>query len=319
MKTVRVHFTDYYGTKPEDIWAYRILCRNYDVTLDPKDPEYVIDGGLGTDHLDYPRAVKIVIIGESYVPDFNLFDYAVGFDDMTFGDRYLRLPLFAFYAKFRELCALPRLAESELVPLAKREFCSFVVSNDDGDPLRLEFFRRLSEYKPVASGGKLFNNVGGRVPDKNAFIAKYKFNIAFENSTVPGYTTEKVMEPLAARSVPVYYGNPRIADDFDPACMVRVASRDDVERAVEEIVALDRDDRAYLEKLAAPTFTHPVGWYEERFEGFLRHVFDQPFDAARRLNAFGYQTNIRNRAAQARKVYYLTHPGKLIKRIRHAV
>jgi len=321
MKMVRVHFTDYYGTKPEDIWAYRLLKRHYDVVIDTKNPEYVIDGGLGMDHLDYPNAIKIVIIGESYVPDFNQFDYAIGFDDLTFGDRYLRLPLFAFYSQFRDLSSRPsafNLQPATCDALAHREFCSFVVSNDDGDPMRLEFFKRLSKYKPVASGGKLFNNVGGCVPDKNAFIAKYKFNIAFENSTVLGYTTEKVMEPLAVRSVPIYYGNPRIEDDFDPACMVRVKSREDVERAVEEIIRLDRDDEAYLAKLSAPTYRHPFDWYEARFEAFLRNIFDQPFDSARRLNAFGYQTNIRNRARQARKVYLLTHPGKIIKRIRHA-
>ena len=316
MKTVRVHFTDYYGTRPENTWAYRLLQRHYDVVLDARNPEYIIDGGLGMDHLDYPDAVKIVIIGESYVPDFNQFDYAVGFDDLTFGDRYLRLPLFAFYSQFRELCSLPSPSSADLAPLARREFCSFVVSNDDGDPTRLEFFKRLSKYKPVASGGKLFNNVGGRVPDKNAFISRYKFNIAFENSTVPGYTTEKVMEPLAVRSVPIYYGNPRIGEDFDPACMVRLASRDDMDRAIEEIVALDRDDDAYLAKLSVPTFRHPFGWYEARFEEFLRIVFDQPLESAHRLNAFGYQTNIRNRAEQARKFYLFTHPGKLLKRLR---
>lgn len=318
MKTVRVHFTDYYGTPPENIWAYRLLKRHYDVVIDPKNPEYIIDGGLGTDYLDYPNAVRIVIVGESYVPDFNQFDYAVGFDDLTFGDRYLRLPLFAFYSQFRDLCSQPSPSPSALASLAQRAFCSFVVSNDDGDPTRLEFFRRLSKYKPVASGGKLFNNVGGRVPDKNAFIARYKFNIAFENSTVPGYTTEKVMEPLAVRSVPIYYGNPRIDADFDPACMVRLASRDDMERAVEEIIELDRDDDAYLAKLSAPTFRHPFAWYESQFDAFLRNVFDPPLESARRLNAFGYQTNIRHRALQARNAYFLTHPGKLIKRIRHA-
>ena len=261
--------------------------------------------------------MRIVFVGESCVPDFNQFDYAVGFDDLTFGDRYLRIPLFARYGDFRRLCSLPPLAPADEGTLLNRGFCSFVVSNDDGDPARVEFFRRLSKYRPVASGGKILNNVGGRVPDKSAFIAQYKFNIAFENSVVPGYTTEKVMEPLAVRSVPVYYGNPRIDADFDLACMVRVASRDDMDRAIEEIVRLDRDDEAYLAKLAAPTFVHPFAWYEARLTDFLRHIFDQPLDAARRLNAYGYQTNIRHRADCARKFYLWTHPGKLLKKMRH--
>lgn len=314
MKTVRVKFSDFYGTPPENIWEYRILRRYYNVEIVDRDPEYVLDGGLGTEHLRDPHAIRIVRVGESYVPDFNQFDYAIGFDHLEFDDRYLRLPLFAYYPQFRGLCELPALSSlPDFGSLARREFCSFVVSNEDGDPMRVEFFRRLSKYKPVASGGKLLNNVGGRVPDKSAFIAKYKFNIAFENSSVPGYTTEKVMEPLAVRSVPIYYGNPRIAEDFDVGCMVRVAGREDVERAVEEIVALDRDDDAYLAKLAAPSAVRGIGYYEERLTAFLRNIFDPPVSEARRLNDYGYQTNIRRRALKAQKVYTLTHPGRWFK------
>ena len=146
-----------------------------------------------------------------------------------------------------------------------------------------------------------------------AFIAKYKFNIAFENSVVPGYTTEKAMEALAARSVPIYYGNPRIAEDFNPDCLVRVADRADVERAVEEIVALDRDDDAYLRKCAIDPLVHPVAWYDERLEKFVRSIFDRSLSDARRLNAYGYQTNIRRRALKTQKVYTLTHPGRWFK------
>jgi len=318
MKTVRVKFADYYGKDPAGTWAYRILCSFYDVELVDRSPDYLIDGGLGTDHLDYPDAVKIVFIGESCCPDFNLFDYAVGFDDLSFGDRYLRVPLYAFYESFKGLCGRSGVA-ADPSALLRRGFCSFVVSNADGDPMRVEFFRRLSRYKPVASGGRLFNNVGGPVADKYDFISKYKFNIAFENSVVPGYTTEKVMEPLSVGSVPIYYGNPRIEDDFNPGCMVRVASRDDVERAVEEVVALDRDDDAYLAKTAAPTFVHPFEWHERRLTEFLRGIFDRPLDEARRLNDYGYQTNLRRRAAKARNLYDLTHPGRMLKRIKHAL
>lgn len=313
MKKVRVKFADYYGKAYEGIWAYQILRRFYDVEVVDRSPDYLIDGGLGSEYLDYPDAVKIVFIGESYCPDFNHFDYAVGFDDLSFGDRYLRVPLYAFYKAFRRLCS-----RSESLPpeaLLQRGFCSFVVSNADGDPMRVEFFKRLSKYKQVASGGRLFNNVGGPVADKYDFISRYKFNIAFENSVVPGYTTEKVMEPLSVGSVPIYYGNPRIEDDFNPGCMVRVASRDDVERAVDEIVALDRDDGAYLAKCAAPTFVHPFEWHERRLADFLRNIFDRPPREARRLNAYGYQTNIRHRATKARDLYLLTHPGSMIKRL----
>lgn len=312
-KHIRIKFTDFYGLTGENNPFYPILSELYEVELSER-PDYIIDGGLGVEHLNYD-CIKILFVGESYVPDFNLFDYALGFDHLSFGDRYLRFPLFAFYDSFKRLSddssrQFAHCADKFL----RRDFCSFVVSNADGDPLRLEFFKRLSKYKPVASGGKLFNNVGGRVPDKLAFLAKHKFNIAFENSAVPGYTTEKVMEPLVAGSVPIYYGNPLIDCDFNPACMVRVASRDDVERAVEEIIALDRDDAAYLGRLAAPKLVHDRVWYEAQLKDFFRSIFDRPLASARRLNDWGYQLNIRKRAVKAQKLYRLTHPAKWFRR-----
>jgi len=297
MKRLRVRFADFPGQDPENTWLYGLLSRHYELEMS-ETPDYLIDGGLGNEHLRYPDCIRIVFVGESYVPDFNLFDYAMGFDFLEFGDRYLRLPLFATYGEFRyleELRARPPSDEQ----LLNRGFCSFVVSNEDGDPARIEFFRRLSKYKRVSSGGKLLNNVGGRVPDKDAFLAKHKFNIAFENSCVPGYTTEKVMQPLAVHSVPIYYGNPRIGEDFEPSCMVRVSSRADMDRAIEEIVALDRDDAAYLKKVRAEGPRQGAGWYEDRALSFLCAIIDRPLAAARRLNDYGYQVNIRQRARRA--------------------
>lgn len=316
MKRIKVKFIDYYGREPKDLLIYQILTKFYEVELSD-EPDYVIDGGLGREYVNYD-CVKLIVIGESYVPDFNEFDYAIGFDHLQFGDRYLRFPLYAMYEPYKYL--VEKSAETiDSRALLNREFCSFVVSNDEGDPMRIEFFKRLSKYKQVASGGKLFNNVGGRVPDKMAFIAKYKFNIAFENSCVPGYTTEKVMEPMAARSLPIYYGNPLIAEDFNPAAMVHVASRDDMERAIEEIIALDKDDDAYLKRLSAPAIVHPYTWHEARLTEFLRYIFDQPLEKAKRLNDYGYQINIRRRLHRLWNMYEWTSPARIMKRIKKGI
>lgn len=297
MKRIKLKFLDCWGGHvPEEDLYYKLLSQWYDVELS-EAPDYVIDEGLGHEHTDrkYDDCVKIVSIGENLSPDFNSFDYAIGFDPLSFGDRYLRMPLYAFYAEFaklRDRTAFQPTREE----LLNRDFCSFVVTNGGrGDPLRTEFFHRLSKYKKVNSGGAYLNNVGGRVKDKNAFCARHKFNIAFENSVSPGYTTEKVMQPLTVHSVPIYYGNPDVGRDFREECLVRVKNREDVERAVEEIVYLDTHDEAYLEKVTAPCLVHPVEWYEAQLESFLRTIFDPPKEAARRLVRQGMQPVYRNR------------------------
>ena len=80
---------------------------------------------------------------------------------------------------------------------------------------RIGFFKELSKYKKVDSGGKVLNNVGGCVEDKLEFIKDYKFVISFENSAHPGYTTEKIVDPLAMNCIPIYWGNPYVARDFN--------------------------------------------------------------------------------------------------------
>lgn len=312
MKKIKLKFTDYYGLRPEDIYYYQLLKGRYDIEIS-ETPDYIIDGGPGREHLDYPNCVKIATLGENYAPDFNQFDYALGFDPITFGDRYLRFPLFATYPEFARLFEPPAIAPEKLL---QREFCSFVVSNSDGDPLRAEFFHRLSKYKKVLSGGRFLNNVGGRVPDKDAFCAGCKFNIAFENSVVPGYTTEKIVQAYSAHTLPVYYGNPAIGDDFVPESMVQVKSRDDVERAVEEIIALDRDDDAYLKRLLTPPSVHPKAWYDERATGFFCHIFDQPLESAHRLVQNGLQVWVRDEYAKLWRLYDKTHPVQLIRKLR---
>jgi len=136
---------------------------------------------------------------------------------------------------------------------------------------------------------------------------------------VPGYTTEKIMQPLSVGSVPIYYGNPLIAEDFRPDCFVHLASRADMDRAIDEIVALDRDDAAYLRKVRAPMLVHDFAWHEERLTAFLRNIFDPPLEEARRLNAYGYQVNIRRRLKRLWNFYELTSPARLVKRIRRKI
>ncbi len=301
MKLIKVKFVDWYiGFKPEDELIYQLLTKHYDVQLDNDSPDYIIDGGLGKEHLNYD-CIKILRVGENIVPDFNLFDYAIGFDPIVFSDRYIRIPLYVSYHSFSALTKRDIPSPDKLL---SREFCSIVVSNGGGDPMRINFFQRLNKNKVIASGGRYLNNVGGPVADKLAFCAKYKFNIAFENSRSLGYTTEKVMEPLCIHSIPIYYGNPDSAADFNKDCMVLVENEDDVERAVEEIIYLDTHDEAYLAKCFA-TPVKPDRNYESyctQLDGFLKHIFEQPLSDACRLNRYGFQPVYRKRLQRINKI-----------------
>ena len=299
-RKIKVRFVDFWpGFVPSEWSIYKILSKKYEL-IEVEKPDYLFDGGMGFHHLKYGNCIKIVKSSENIVPDFNCFDYGMGFYSLAFDDRYIRLPSYAFYKEYKKL-HLHNLPNDDA--LLNRKFCSFVVSNSVGDIMREKFFKRLSQYKRVDSGGKWMNNVGGPVKDKNEFLRGYKFNICFENSSSPGYTTEKLIEALAANTVPIYYGDPYVGKDFNEGCMIRLNSEEDIEKAVEEIVRLDNDDEAYLAKCKTACLVHndPM-YFEDMCAEFLEHIIEQPIEKARRLNTYGYQATQR----------YYTRPALLL-------
>lgn len=290
--TIKIKFTgfpDYHN--PREQPYYQFLSSRYTV-VECNEPDYVIDGGQSFEHVKYD-AVKILICSENEIPDFNAYDYAISSTVLDIGDRHMRMPWCAFSPHYRFLEERPKLSPEKLL---SRKFCSFVVSNAEfGDPLRMKFFRELSKYKKVDSGGRFLNNIGGPVNDKDAFCRGYKFNIAFENSSSLGYVTEKIVDSYHASSIPIYYGDPTIETDFRKESMVYVRGEGDIERSVEEIIRLDGDDDAYLEMVNAPCL--PEGRttmdYHNDLQQFLSHIFDQPLTAARRLCPYGHQAMMR--------------------------
>ena len=132
-----------------------------------------------------------------------------------------------------------------------------MVSNRKGD-VRDRFFELLSKYKRVDSAGRWLNNIGGTVSDKLKFIASYKFSIAFENGSHPGYTTEKIFEPMLVDSLPIYWGNPLVNLDFNPRSFVNYYDHNSLDALVDWVIELDRNDDLYCQHLAAVVSQQPV-------------------------------------------------------------
>ena len=175
--------------------------------------------------------------------------------------------------------------------LLDRNFCSMVVSNNrHASPHRERFFKLLSEYKQVDSGGKLWNNIGGPVVDKLEFVSQYKFNIAFENSAVHGYTTEKIMEPMTVNTLPIYWGNPMVCKEFNADSFVNVNDFTSMEDAVQHIVDLDNDDSKYLQMIKAQKVLDIdiINWQESLLT-FLSNIIVKPLNDAKYLTPFGVQ------------------------------
>ena len=287
MRTLKIQFVDFwYGFDPNNNFITNALNRDHKIVV-TDTPDYLFFSVFGYSHLKY-NCVKIMFVGENIVPDFNLCDYAMGFDYLTFGDRYMRLPLFLTCFNFKDLLQEKKWGAEKLL---NRKFCSIVVSNINlSNSIRERFFRLLSEYKQVDSGGRQWNNVGGPVQDKQEFISNYKFNIAFENSAVRGYTTEKIMDAMTANTLPIYWGNPWIGKDFNERSFINVNAFSSLEEAVQRIVELDTNDEQYLNIMKEPWVEDlSIFNWENKLKVFLTNIIEKPLTEARYLVDDGIQ------------------------------
>jgi hypothetical protein len=137
----------------------------------------------------------------------------------------------------------------------KKEFCAMVVSQANSQK-RIDFFHKLSKYKNVHSGGKLLNNVGGPVKNKIQFISDFKFTFAFENSSFPGYVTEKIYEPMFVDSIPIYWGSPLVHLDFNTKSFVNHHDFKNDDEVIDRIIELDNDKYKMADLLNESWFTN---------------------------------------------------------------
>lgn len=213
-------------------------------------PDLLFYSRCGTkEHYNYKDCVKIYYTGENDVPNFNECDYAISFYNIDFGKRHLRYPLYKLY-EFDMLQNPVLITDEEAV---KRPFCSVLLRNTNNcDPKRLEIIDAVDSYKPLAYGGPYRNNVGGSVEEKIPFISGYKFNLALENSIADGYVTEKIVEPMAASTVPVYWGCPTACKDFNPEAFINVNDFSTLDSFVKYLKKVDNDPDLYLKILRSP-------------------------------------------------------------------
>ena len=113
-----------------------------------------------------------------------------------------------------------------------------------------------SAHKKVDSGGRLLNNIGYNIErgseSKLKWMRNYKFSITFENASYPGYTTEKLMHALISDTIPIYWGDPLVANDFNPKAFVNCLDFHSYSEVVELIREIDHNDNLYREYLSQP-------------------------------------------------------------------
>jgi len=273
-KSIKIDFSDFWsGFDKTNNYFYNLLKQEFDVQINSQ-PDFLFFSIFGNSHQNY-KCQKIFYTGENIAPPLNYCQWSFSFDYLDDSRNY-RLPLYLLYDGYYELTREKKIEDW----MANRKFCNFVASNPNCQE-RNKFVEQLSKYKRIDSGGKWMNNVGFAVSNKRDFQSNYKFSIAFENNAYrpqhPGYTTEKIMEPMTVNSVPIYWGNPLIHKEFNTKSFVNFYEYEYLEQMIETIIDLDRNNDKYLEMLKTPWLVDniiPNDNREENIKSFLYKIFE---------------------------------------------
>jgi hypothetical protein len=280
MIKVRIDFCDFGPGYPKtDNFFYHLLRQRFEVQL-CDCPDFLIFADIGQHVHRLHNCVKIHYCVENFAPDFSICDYAFTCRKMD-DPRNLRLPCYAL-RDGRTL--LKDNEDPEQILAAKTKFCGFLAGYANKKTrVRNDFFHKLCQYKKVDSAGRALNNVGYRVPAgpvaKLEWLRSYKFNLAFENTTMPDYTSEKIVDAMQARAMPIYWGNPGVVREFNSKSFLNYFDFPNEDALLEKIIELDQDDAKYLEYLRQPYFhnNQPNEFFShERLLNQFEKIFTTP-------------------------------------------
>lgn len=254
MTSLRIAFCDTHIEFDADAWIWtRLLRRHHAVdVVSPRDrPDVLFYGDWGSDHRSFDGR-KIYWSGENMIPDFDQCDFALTSANLPSETRHLRVPT------WRQVIGDPgRLLVSSPPDISEFQrrpgFCAQVVSNPKG-LFRNRLFRRLGKRRPVSSGGRAFNNIGGPVADKRSFLRKHRFCLAIENSSSSGYVTEKLTDAFLAGCIPIYWGDPEVATDFNPRRFVNAHDFETLDDLCRRVLEVDDDPSLQASILNEPVF-----------------------------------------------------------------
>ncbi|MBN1688725.1 MAG: hypothetical protein JW893_06455 [Candidatus Omnitrophica bacterium] len=283
-KKIRIGFAKFpCGFNPDEWNVMRLLRQVYDfeITDQPDFLFYSIFDG------DMPRgrSIKIYWCLENLKPNFDECDWAFSqnYDEDIQNPKHYRFPIYMFVDLKKKAVDFDKLREE------KRKFCNFLYSHEV--PSRNDFFKKLSRYKRIDSPGRCMNNQAGFDPpgfmvswlgDRSwqertmLFLSRYKFTVAFENTSYPGYLSEKLYHPMLVNSIPIYWGNSRIDRDFNTKSFLNYHDYPNEEAFIERIIEVDKRDDLYEQYLKEPWWVGdepPQGASQKKLVQHFKKIF----------------------------------------------
>ncbi len=224
--------------------------------------DYILGDTFGP-VIEHFKGIRILHTGENHPIDLNRFDYCLT-HELREDDRCHRFPywqMHSLYAPFvRERLLTPKRITAEELLAEGRDFCAFVCRNPKGKE-RNALVRELMKHRKVSCGGPFMHNIGyelGKTLEaKRQFQNKHYFSMAFENEASPGYQTEKIVDAFLSYSIPIYWGNKHVGDEFNPKAFVNANDFRSRKALVSHILELSESPQDMAEMLSQPILQDP--------------------------------------------------------------
>lgn len=258
---------------------HRALGQAYEVTIARVGRDVQISSVFGTDPLPSvsgSRPLRVWWTGEARDPHGQIFDLHFGFRPTTIlGARWFRFPLWITYLDWWDQASPYHVGRmlAPRTPQPRPRFCNFIYASLPS--VRTEFFLRLNKARPVDSLGKALNNGGYRIlgrDGKMRVLEESTFTIAFENQIASGYVTEKLLEPLLAGSIPIYWGAAEAKTDFNPEAFIFADDFANFDELVAHVLKVSDSAEAIAALASAPPFRDNRIPYEQRPEFFVDRI-----------------------------------------------
>lgn len=266
-----------------------LLRKHFDVNLVKENPDILIYTLTNNSHLNFKNCLKIFHTEEpgfwnksnyfEYYPPHDRFGISAKDSDLLLSSYYidnennLRFPSFLLYyyqmVLDNRIPSFDYFFKDRLITEEKlfdRKFCCYIHRNNREDMFRIKFLKKLSKYKNI----DIISHLPGNSYGKTEFLKKnYKFCFGMENNSQDiifspnpknsnyidvGYTTEKIIEPFCSNTIPLYWGNPLIKNDFNNNMFINWHDYNDDECMIEKIIEADNNEDKYFSYLSGTVF-----------------------------------------------------------------
>ena len=244
--------------------------------------------------LDGRDRIFIFFCRECLEPDLTVFDYATTWNRKHIYSGRMIHNVPAIWNDRTDSLRINDLTREEAVKLLRdnKGFCNFIYSH--AADARDKFYHMLSGYKKIDSLGPYLHNTdtetSRNAPDWYDLSIEmkhgYKFSIAMENASCSGYTSEKLITSLHAHTVPIYWGDPDVAELVNPKAFINCNDYSSFEEVIKRVKEIDNDDDLWLDIVTQPWQTEEQQKLTlnimQKYNQFWRDVFLQDIKHAKR-------------------------------------